>query len=176
MNLGAYADLEAEKGPPPLLEALKLFGTAETKGPRHNPEIMKWARELGGMVEELYDEDEDPWCGLFAGIVIRRAGFRPPRLCIRARNWLEFGSEVTSPALMDVLVFKRDGGGHVGFYVGEDDEAFHVLGGNQGDRVSIVRIPRDRLAGARRPLYDSTPQNIRKIERRAQGSLAIALA
>ena len=59
---------------------------------------------------------------------------------------------------------------------GEDDDAFHVLGGNQGDRVSIVRIGRDRLQGARRPLYAQTPQNVRRIFRSAQGSLSVALA
>ena len=47
---------------------------------------------------------------------------------------------------------KRDGWkGHVGFYAGEDADAFHVLGGNQGNAVSIVRIGRDRLLGARWP-------------------------
>lgn len=177
-ELGQYADLLNEKGPPALLEALKLWGVAELKGDRHNPEIMAWARELGGMTEVLYGADEVPWCGLFVGIVMKRAGvgFNLPRYLVRARAWLNFGSEVTVPALMDVLVFQREGGGHVGFYVGEDDEAFHVLGGNQGDRVSIVRIARSRLMGARRPLYDQTPQMIRPIFRASQGSLAIALA
>jgi uncharacterized protein (TIGR02594 family) len=175
-GLGAYQDLAAELGPPALLEALKLWGVTEVKGKHHNPIIMGWAKELGGMTQSLYDEDEDPWCGLFAGIVIRRAGFKPPGLLVRARAWLDFGSEITVPMLMDVLVFKREGGGHVGFYAGEDDEAFHVLGGNQGDQVKIVRIARDRMMGARRPLYDQTPQMIRRIYRAAQGSLAVALA
>jgi len=169
-------DLALELGPPALLEALKLWGVTEVKGERHNPIIMSWARELGPMTAELYIQDEDPWCGLFAGIVVKRAGFTPPSVLVRARAWLAFGSEVTAPALMDVLVFQRKGGGHVGFYAGEDDEAFHVLGGNQHDQVNIVRIGRDRLAGARRPLYEQTPQNIRPLARARQGELAIALA
>lgn len=176
MNLGQYMDLENEKTPPALLEALAHWGVTETKGERHNPTIMGWASELGGMTADLYRKDEDPWCGLFAGIVMHRAGFETPRYLVRARAWLNFGSEVTIPELMDVLVFQREGGGHVGFYAGEDDEAFHVLGGNQGDKVSIVRIPRARLMGARRPLYEQTPQSIRRIYRARQGSLAIALA
>lgn len=35
--------------------------------------------------------------------------------------------------------------GHVGFYVGEDAKGYYVLGGNQGDKVSVVRIAKDRL-------------------------------
>jgi len=39
----------------------------------------------------------------------------------------------------------------VGFYAGEDASAFHVLGGNQSDSVSIARVARTRLLGARWP-------------------------
>ena len=35
--------------------------------------------------------------------------------------------------LGDILTFKRNGGGHVGLYVGEDKDCYHVLGGNQGN-------------------------------------------
>jgi hypothetical protein len=50
-----------------------------------------------------------------------------------------------------VLVFQRPGGGHLGFYVGEDERAYHVLGGNQGDCVSITRIAKDRCIAIRWP-------------------------
>jgi hypothetical protein len=52
-----------------------------------------------------------------------------------------------------VLVFKRAGGGHVGFYMGEDPDgqALQVLGGNQADQVSVTRIMRNRLFAARWP-------------------------
>lgn len=185
-TLGGYADLANETQPKTLIEALKLYGVTEIKGSKHNPVIMDWALELGPPTPALYLSDETPWCGLFAGIVVKRAGFEPPRLLVRARAWLEFGSEVTAPALMDLLVFERGskhgaqgapgGAGHVGFYVGHDDDAYHVLGGNQGDQVKIARIERERLIGARRPLYEETPQTIRGIARAAQGELAIALA
>ena len=42
-------------------------------------------------------------------------------------------------------------GGHVGFYVGEDAVAYHVLGGNQGDAVTIARIARSRCVARRWP-------------------------
>ena len=40
----------------------------------------------------------------------------------------------------------RTGGGHVGFVVGEDDKGnILLLGGNQGNRVSIASFPKTRI-------------------------------
>ena len=50
-----------------------------------------------------------------------------------------------------VLVFERGSGGHVGFAIGQDDTHFFVLGGNQSDAVTIARIAKSRLLGARWP-------------------------
>lgn len=50
-----------------------------------------------------------------------------------------------------VLIFERGSGGHVGFAIGQDDTHFHVLGGNQSDAVTIARIAKSRLLGARWP-------------------------
>jgi hypothetical protein len=49
------------------------------------------------------------------------------------------------------LVFKREGGGHVGFYLGEDASSYQVLGGNQDDAVSVARLPKTRLIASRCP-------------------------
>ena len=61
-----------------------------------------------------------------------------------------FGQEV-EPIPGAVLVFARGSGGHVGFAVGQDDTHFYVLGGNQSDAVTVARIARSRLLGARWP-------------------------
>jgi hypothetical protein len=39
--------------------------------------------------------------------------------------------------------------GHVGFYVGTEGGNLRKLGGNQGDNVSIVSYPADRVIGRR---------------------------
>jgi hypothetical protein len=65
--------------------------------------------------------------------------------------------------LGDILVFKRTGGGHVGLYIGEDDECYHCLGGNQGDTVNIVRKAKNRIYAIRRPHYNNQPANVRKV-------------
>ena len=67
-----------------------------------------------------------------------------------ARNWLLFGQQV-KPTSGAVLVFERGSGGHVGFAIGQDDTYFYVLGGNQSDAVTVARIAKSRLLGARWP-------------------------
>ena len=75
--------------------------------------------------------------------------------------------------LGDVLVFARGKSGHVGIYVGEDASAFHVLGGNQSDRVMIKRIAKARLLGVRRcPWRINQPGNVRVVRLSGGGSLS----
>jgi len=153
-------------------EALKLYGTAEVAGLGNNPAIIGWAKEMGGDVARLYGADSTPWCGLFVGIVAKRAGKPLPATPLWALSWASWGTQVAKPMLGDVLTFKRPGGGHVGIYVGEDATAFHVLGGNQGDQVSIVRIVRDRLFAARRPSYNVQPATVQRYQLAANGAVS----
>lgn len=136
-----------------IVEGLQLLGVRETPGGASNPVILGWASEIG--VADVYRRDDVPWCGLFAGVVVKRSGWPVVSGPLWARNWTRFGqpSPGGRPGLGDVLAFSRGTGGHVGFYVAEDADAFHVLGGNQGDAVSIARIEKRRLLGARRPLW-----------------------
>lgn len=167
-GLGKYSWLEKEPAPRMLLEALKLFGTAEIVGEKHNPEIIGWAVELG--LGSLYQQDEIPWCGLFVGVVARRSGKPVPANPLWARNWARWGSEC-KPELGCVLVFSRESGGHVGLYVGEDDKCFHVLGGNQGNRVCVTRIEKARLLAAR-SMYKVKPSNVRPVVIIQQGGIS----
>lgn len=97
-----------------------------------------------------------PWCGLFVGHCIRRAfpEHRLPFPQIRARPWLSYGEEA-EPQIGAILLFwlRWEGSpfGHVGFYWGEDEENFHVLGGNQHETVLIEAFPKSRLIGCRWP-------------------------
>ena len=63
----------------------------------------------------------------------------------------KFGNS-TTPCLGTVMVFWREslasGKGHVGFYVGEDDEAYQILGGNQSDKVCLMWLGKDRFRSA----------------------------
>jgi uncharacterized protein (TIGR02594 family) len=105
-------------------------------------------------------------------VVMQRAGRPVVDKPLWALNWNNFGVRVTNPMLGDVLTFTRNGGGHVGLYVGEDATAYHVLGGNQGNQVSVTRIAKSRLSQARRPEYNSQPTNIRTIQLASNGALS----
>lgn len=166
-----YAFLASEGAPRMLVEGLALYGVRERAGPANAPEIMAWAREAG--LGDIYTADMIPWCGLYMAVVAKRAGWRPPATPLWARAWAEFGQPTPRAMLGDVLVFTRNGGGHVGIYVGEDKAAYHVLGGNQSDAVTITRIVRSRLLAARQPEWRvAAPPNRRVIRMAANGPLS----
>jgi uncharacterized protein (TIGR02594 family) len=133
-------------------EAVRLLGTREVPGAASNPKILQWAGKLG----IPYKGDDIPWCGLFAAHCVGSTlpGETLPINPLGARNWAKFGSKC-KPVLGSILVFWREpknkGLGHVGFYHGEDDQAFHVVGGNQSDQVSVARVAKNRLLDARQP-------------------------
>lgn len=171
MNLPlAYQWLALESAPRHLLKAMELYGTTEIVGPKNNPVIMGWANEVG--LGTIYKEDVTPWCGLFMAVIMKRAFREPVKDPLYALNWNTFGTKIIQPMLGDILTFTRKNGGHVGLYVGEDIAAYHVLGGNQGDRVSIVRIAKERLSEVRRPAYTLQPTNVRKIILASNGKLS----
>jgi len=166
-----YSFLKNETAPKLLVEAYKLLGVKETLGKDNNPTILKWAEELG--LNKIYTADEIPWCGLFIGYVCQKAGKQVVKDPLWARNWLNFGSKENTAMLGDVLVFSRGSSGHVGIYVGEDEKAYHVLGGNQGDAVSIVRITKVRCIGIRRTIWKVVqPTNVRVIKLNGNGLIS----
>lgn len=160
--------------PKTIQEGLKLLGVAEVVGKGSNKTIIGWRDELNqaGVRVVGFSDDDIPWCGLFAAIVAHRAGKSVVYGPLWARNWEVFGSKVKSAGLGDCLVFARNGGGHVGWYVAEDADAYHVLGGNQSNRVSIARIEKSRCIAIRRPKYNVMPASVRSYVVKASGSLS----
>ncbi len=143
-------------------EAYSFIGLKEIVGPQHNPIIIEWAKGLG--LGNVYKNDEIPWCGLFVAQVCKQANKEIVKDPLWARNWLNFGTKEHTAMLGDVLVFSRGNGGHVGFYVGEDKKAYHILGGNQGNAVSVGRINKDRCLGIRRSKWKiAQPASVRQI-------------
>lgn len=155
-----------------VVKALELYGIHEGVGALDNPVILGWAKEIGGEVEKAYTHDSIPWCGLFMALVAKRAMKEIPVGPLYALDWLKFGIPNTLPKFGDVLCFQRPGGGHVGLYVAEDATAYHVLGGNEGDQVGIVREAKTRLKGARRPKYTIQPSQVKVIQIASAGALS----
>lgn len=173
-----YKWLEKEPSPKILKEALRWVGTLEGKGTSNNPVIIAWAEELGGWIGQWYKQDSVPWCGLFMAFCAKRAGFRFGQKALSALEWANWGTQRDgAPMLGDVLVFRRAGGGHVGLYVCEDHEAYHVLGGNQKDQVCITRLPKKNLVTARHCTWiNSQPENVRVVWVQESGSMTDRLS
>lgn len=170
--MNKYDYINSVKSPKVIFEGWKLRGTQEIVGKQHNPTILNWAKELG--LEKKYTADEIAWCGLYVAYVIKQAGFEPVKDPLWARNWGKFGTSQKEAMLGDVLVFTRpNGGGHVGFYVGEDDTCYHVLGGNQNNRVNVTRILKNRCISIRRCAWRvSQPPAVKKYFVTAQGEIS----
>jgi uncharacterized protein (TIGR02594 family) len=129
--------------------ARPLVGLHEIKGAEHSPEILGMWRAIK---RSGIQSDEVPWCAAFAGACLERAGIRSSRF-ESAKSYLTWGVRLDGPVHGCIVVFSRDGGGHVGFVVGMDKGGnLLVLGGNQGDQVSVKAFPTDRVAGYRWPV------------------------
>jgi len=112
------------------------------------------------------DPREIPWCGAFVATAVRQwdPDAAIPENPLGARNWGKFGLEV-SPQFGAILTFWRGSRsgwkGHTGFYWAEDNSAFHVLGGNQSNAVTVTRISKTRFLNARWP--EGAPQHGKRI-------------
>lgn len=166
-----YEWLSNETEIPLIREFLKIYGTVESPGAVDNPVILGWAQELN---LKQYTHDAIAWCGLEMGLIVKRSGFIPTKDPLWALNWANFGIKIpkAEAKLGDILTFKRLGGGHVALYIGEDNETYHIGGGNQGDKSSITRINKARLFGVNRPNYTQIPTNIRKVYLNSQGPIS----
>ncbi|EMS3182707.1 TIGR02594 family protein, partial [Neisseria gonorrhoeae] len=128
---------------PWIAEARRHIGLKEIPGAKHNPTIVQWLKETGGFpgaAKSWYFEDETPWCGLFVGHCLGKAGRAVIRDWYRAKAWSMSGlTKLEAPAYGCIAVKPRRGGGHVFFVVGKDAEGRILgLGGNQGNMVSII--------------------------------------
>ena len=141
---------------PKLVEsAIQYLGIKEIPGKANNPVIMDMAKGLG--VSDIYTNDDLSWCALFVNHLIRING--KPQVDIRGdkynllrARWLSnWGKEVVrgQEKLGNVIVLKRDGGGHVCLWVAKTEKGFVGIGGNQGNKVSFAEFDTNRIIASR---------------------------
>lgn len=131
-----------------LAVARVYLGVKEVPGIENSPVIYKWLVKL----KSAWTDDATPWCGTFVATCFSESGIPIAKHWYRARDWLNWGVKLDSPTLGCVVVYARDGGGHVGFVVGRDKAGnLMTLGGNQGDMVSIRPFQMSRVLGYRWP-------------------------
>lgn len=148
-----------------LKEAWREFGQVEQRGDRHNPRIVAFFRDVG---HPDVVQDEIAWCAAFCGACLERVGIASTRSLL-ARSYLKWGTSLSQPRVGCIAVFSRGsdpGKGHVGFWLGETDDAVVVLGGNQANSASVARYPKSRLLALRWP----DPRAAANGEARAGGS------
>ena len=139
--------------------AQRFIGTTEVPGATANPQILAMLHLDGKWPKD----DSVPWCSAFVNYVAWL--LRLPRSkSLAARSWLGVGTPIPLEEAMagwDVVILQRGTGpqpgpsvlnapGHVGFYAGRQGKDVLVLGGNQGDTVSIAPYPASRVLGVRR--------------------------
>lgn len=126
-------------------------GIVEYPGSPANPRIVEYLRSTS-LSSAMAATDETPWCSGFVNFCVEQAGFAGTDSAM-ARSWLNWGRETQKPVVGCIVIFKRDEppSGHVAFYVSENENNIKVLGGNQGNRVSINDYKKDRLLGFRVP-------------------------
>lgn len=138
-----------------ITEAKRHIGTKEIPGARHEPKILAWWKAIkrGGI-----KSDEVPWCAAFVGGCLEAVGIVSSRY-ESAKSYLTWGKAIPAPLPGCVVVFYRDGGGHVAFVVGVDKSGnLMCLGGNQGNAVTIAAFSRDRAIGYRWPAAAPLPR------------------
>jgi uncharacterized protein (TIGR02594 family) len=117
----------------------------------------KLKTELSQANKQTVDPAFIPWCAAWANKVLADAGM-PGTDSLMARSFLAWGHPVSGvPKVGDVVVMRRGRNryaGHVGFFYGFVDDAtgikkVAVLGGNQGESVSISYYPISRVIAYR---------------------------
>lgn len=134
--------------------AWREFGTREVPGPGDNPRIATYLHATSlGTPDNV--NDETPWCSAFVNFVFSQAHVVGTHSALAA-SWLRWGVPAPTPSQYgDVVVLARPGGHHVAFCLDADPSPTHpvvwLLGGNQGDAVSVAAFERSRIVGVRRP-------------------------
>lgn len=141
--------------------AQRHIGIKELASQQHHP-LIQWWLSLCGLGTD--SSDETPWCSAFVnGMAWLCRVVRSKSAA--ARSWLLCGQPITladaTPG-WDVVILKRGPGnqpgpevtsgasGHVGFFAGLEGDYVLVLGGNQGNAVSLARYPVKDILGLRR--------------------------
>jgi len=130
--------------------ALECVGQKEVPGVQHNQLILRW----WAAIKARFSDDETPWCAAFVGGCLEEFSIKSSRSGM-ARSYSRYG-EASAMNIGAIVVLSRPGSaasGHVGFLAGvcPDLRQVILLGGNQGDAVSLARFDARRIVAMRVP-------------------------
>jgi uncharacterized protein (TIGR02594 family) len=129
--------------------ALAEQGVKEYPGDGDNPRIVEYLQSTI-LEAPMRNNDETAWCSAFVNWCVERAGYEGTDSAW-AKSWLNWGKAIQKPRRGCVVILTREGGGHVGFYMGGTKTTITVLGGNQSDEVNQSNRPKADLLGFRLP-------------------------
>jgi uncharacterized protein (TIGR02594 family) len=135
----------------PWLEiAWRELGVTERAGAGSDPRVIGYYRDAG---RGEIDDDSVPWCAAFVGACLTRTRHEATGSLL-ARSYATTGARLEAPRLGAIAVLTRGAdpaAGHVGFVVGWSAHSLYLLGGNQGDAVTVDVFDRSRLIAFRWP-------------------------
>jgi uncharacterized protein (TIGR02594 family) len=149
--------------------ALAEQGQTEIVGARNNARIV----EYHATTTLRAREDETPWCASFVGWCLQQAGLTGTRSAA-ASSYECWGQALPQPVIGAIVTFTRASGGHVGFYMGQRDGKWLILGGNQSNRVRIAAYDSTKHTGIRWPFGVPLPNGVAPLSKSGViwGSLA----
>lgn len=140
-----------EEGEPKWLTIARgELGQKEIPGSKDNPRILEYHQAT----DLKATDDETPYCSSFVNWCMMQAGV-PRTKSALARSWLKWGVALKKPKVGAVTILWRGSPtastGHVGLWLGEDDEYVTLLGANQSDMVKISKYEKSKVLGYRWP-------------------------
>jgi len=156
--------LDAGSGGPPLGTSqpidvaraeMNRGDVVEFAGRESNPRILMYNATTEGGPQN----DETPWCSSFVNFCVeqvRALGRGTDSKAAKSWHVQQWHQDVTHhPREGDIVVFERregssDGpvlGGHVGFFISQDETHIQVLGGNQHNTINISTFPINGVSG-----------------------------
>lgn len=145
LKSGTYDRFLSGEDFPWISRAKSQLGQKEKPGAAHNPNILLY-HAATTLHKDMAKLDETPWCASFVTWCLESSGMQSTRSAW-SRSYLSYGTKLAKPKYGCVAVLTRDGGGHVGFYLGETETHVILLGGNQDDAVNVSGYDKARVLG-----------------------------
>jgi len=133
-----------------MLTALKELGQSEVSGSKHSKRIV----EYHSLTTLKATDDETPWCSSFTNWVLDQNSVKGTGSAA-AISWATWGQK-SEPKLGAITVVTRasstnPNAAHVGFLWCDAGNQIYILGGNQGDKVSIAPFKTSSVLAIRWP-------------------------
>ena len=100
--------------------------------------------EIGGKNRGVYvrqylnGQEGLPWCAGFISYCLKKSGYNLP-YTLRARNFMKLGKIIKNPQAGDLIIFSRQGGGHIGIVEKVNKDTISTIEGNLGKYPAKVK-------------------------------------